>query len=109
MLLKDLPETYDKPMKVGSSVYLVRKISNHVTEMILEEIGERYVEVRFNLQNRYKLDLEKNEVIALDATIKHRQEMKLMWTIWLPQRETLLKMCKSQKTDTKKRRKTFGK
>jgi hypothetical protein len=109
MLLKDLPEIYDKPMKVGSSVYLVRKISNHVTETILEEIGERYVEVRFNLQNRYKLDLEKNEVIALDATIKHRQDMKLWWTIWSPQRETLLKMCKSQKTDTKKRRKTFGK
>jgi hypothetical protein len=109
MLLKDLPETYDKPMKVGSSVYLVRKISNHVTETILEEIGERYVEVRFNLQNRYKLDLEKNEVIALDATIKHRQDMKAWWTIWEPQRLTLLKMCKSQKTDTKKRRKTFGK
>jgi hypothetical protein len=109
MLLKDLPETYDKPMKVGSSVYLIRKISNHVTETILEEIGDRYVEVRFNLQNRYKLDLEKNEVIALDATVKHRQEMKLMWYVWIPQRETLLKMCQSQKKDTKKRRKTFGK
>jgi hypothetical protein len=109
MLLKDLPETYDKPMKIGSSVYLVRKISNHVTETILEEIGERYVEVKYDNNHRYKLDLEKNEVIALDSTIKHRQEMKLMWSVWNPQRETLLKMCKSQKTDTKKRRKTFGK
>jgi hypothetical protein len=109
MLLKDLPETYDKPMKIGSSVYLVRKISNHVTEMILEEIGERYVEVRFNLQNRYKLDLEKNEVIAIDATVRHRQEMKAWFVCWEPQRLTLLKMCKSKKTDTKKRRKTLGK
>jgi hypothetical protein len=105
MLLKDLPETYDKPMKIGSSVYLVRKISNHVTEMILEDIGERCVEVRFNLQNRYRLELEKNEVVAIDATIKHRQDMKAWWTIWEPQRITLLKMCKSKKTEVKKSRK----
>jgi hypothetical protein len=105
MLLKDLPETYDKPMKVGSSVYLIRKISNHVTETILEEIGEKHVEVRFNLQNRYKLDLENNQVIALDATVKHRQDMKAWWTIWQPQRDTLLKMCKSKKSEVKKSRK----
>lgn len=109
MLLKDLPEVYDKPMKVGSSVYLVRKISNHITETVLEEIGDRYAVVRFNLQNRYKLDLEKNEVIALDATVKHRQSMKAWYYVWIPQRDTLLKMCQSQKTDTKKRRKSFGK
>jgi hypothetical protein len=105
MLLKDLPETYDKPMKVGSSVYLIRKISNHVTETILEEIGEKHVEVRFNLQHRYKLDLENNQVIALDATIRHKQEMKLMWYVWIPQRDTLLKMCKSKKSEVKKNRK----
>jgi hypothetical protein len=105
MLLKDLPETYDKPMKIGSSVYLVRKISNHVTETTLEEIGEKHVQVKFDLQHRYKLDLEKNEVIALDATIKHRQEMKQWWTVWLPQRETLLKMCKTKKSEVKKSRK----
>jgi hypothetical protein len=53
----------------------------------------------------YKLVLEKNEVIAEDATVKHRQEMRQWWTLWEVQRQLLLKEWIIQNAKTKKKRK----
>ena len=39
----------------------------------------------------YKLVLEKNEVMALDASVKHRQEMKSLYEVYEPHRQILLK------------------
>jgi hypothetical protein len=94
MMLADLPETYDKRIKVGSTIYLVRKLSGHILEMELTAVGNKgsaAVEVRWLTNHRYvyKLDLESNQVVALDATPKHRQEMKSLWMIWEPHRKLL--------------------
>lgn len=108
MLLKDLPDTYDKPIKIGSTIYLIRKISGHVTETELTDVNDHTVEVKFDNNHRYRLDLTNNKVIAIDATMKHREDMVKWWQVWLPHLECLKALCSSKKKETKQNRR-FGK
>ena len=73
-------------MQLGDTVNLIRKISNEVLEVELVEIlaGQRLpmVVVRWKSDRaKYKLDLEKNLVLAIDATANHRQAMRSWYTI----------------------------
>lgn len=90
----DLPADFEARLKIGSTVYLVRKISGHIVECELTAIGKQgtpKAEVRWLNNGRYvyELNLERNEVIAQDATVKHRQEMRLWYTVWEPHRKAL--------------------
>ena len=73
-------------MQVGDSVKLIRKITGEPLMMELTEVlvtGKRpMVEVMWKPdRSRYKLDLEKNEVLAIDASQRHRHAMKIWYSI----------------------------
>jgi hypothetical protein len=108
MMLSDLPDKYDKPIKIGSTIYLIRKISGHVTETELVEINDRGVKVKFDNRHQYMLDLQNNQVLAVDATMRHKEEMKAWWQVWIPHLECLKALCSSKKKETKNNRR-FGK
>lgn len=73
-------------MQVGDTVNLVRKITGEVlpttlTEVLVKSKGPA-VEVRWKTDRyRYKLDLVKGEVLAIDSTHDHRQSMRAWYTI----------------------------
>lgn len=94
MMLSDLPESVTEALKLGDTVYLIRKVSGHVLEMELTSLGRQgrpLAEVAWKNQRcfTYKLDLELNEVIAQDASPKHRADMKRCWEVWEPHRKLL--------------------
>ncbi len=73
-------------MQLGDTVNLIRKISNEVLHVELVEVlsGQRTptVVVRWKSDRaKYKLDLDKNLVLAIDATANHRQQMRVWYTI----------------------------
>ena len=95
LFLRDLPDKVSGGIKVGSTIYLIRKVSNHVLETELIEIGRigrPNVEVKWlsNGAYKYRLDLENNLVLALNESQRHRQEMKRWYTVWEPQRKLLI-------------------
>lgn len=107
MRANELPDISDKPIKIGSSIYLIRKISLEVLEVSLESISsgaKPYVEVRWNNQHHYRLDLIGNKVNAIDSTTHHRQSMLAWYVIWEPHREKLIQLYQ----DYKKRKKKYG-
>ena len=94
MMLVDLPAAVTGNIKIGSVIYLVRKVSGHVLETELTALGKQgrpLAEVEWLNQRsyRYKLDLEANVIHALDASIKHRADMRRLWEIWEPHRKLL--------------------
>jgi hypothetical protein len=110
MMLKDLEKFYDIPLSKGDSIYLIRKISEHVVETRLEcvnEGGKPSADVEWDMQHRYRLDLTSGKVAALNATQRHRQEMLAWYTLWEPQRIDLLYQFHSLKKKVKSRR-SFG-
>ncbi len=73
-------------MQLGDTVNLIRKISNEVLPVELIEVLSRQrtpaVVVRWKSDRaRYKLDLEKNLVLAIDATQRSREAMRQWYTI----------------------------
>ncbi len=77
-------------MQIGDTVNLVRKITGELLPVELTEVLVRSptpaVEVRWPVgaaSNRYtyKLDLVKGEVLAIDATLNHRQTMRIWYRI----------------------------
>lgn len=73
-------------MQLGDTVNLIRKITNELLPVELTRVlttsSKPAVEVRWKSdRNRYKLDLVKNEVLAIDATQHHRHQMRVWWTI----------------------------
>lgn len=84
-------------MQLGDTVNLVRKISNEVLRVELVEVLDRTktpaVVVRWKSDRaRYKLDLEKNLVLAIDATSNHRQQMRVWYSISEDHRIALTKL-----------------
>lgn len=73
-------------MQIGDTVNLVRKISGELLPMeltaVLSKLTKPAVEVRWKSdRHRYKLDLVKGEVLAIDSTHDHRQSMRVWYTI----------------------------
>ncbi len=73
-------------MQIGDTVNLVRKITNELLPVeltsLLTKQSKPAVEVRWRSdRHRYKLDLVKNEVLAIDATANHRQTMRAWYSI----------------------------
>ena len=73
-------------MQIGATVNLVRKISGEVlpmelTEVLVKSAGPAVVVRWKSDRHRYKLDLVKGEVLAIDCTQDHRQSMRSWYTI----------------------------
>lgn len=99
-----------KECKVGDIIFLVRKISGHLIETKLTAFSVGtipQVEVTWvkSYKYQYRLNLKDNTVHALDATAKHKEEMKSWYTIWEPQRKLLIKLCEEHIVKEKKRKK----
>lgn len=108
----DLGFFQPKECKVGDTIYLVRKVSNHLLETKLTafSVGELpQVEVEWlkSSRYRYRLNLKDNTVYAIDATAKHKSEMRLWYEVWEPQRLLLIKLCEQNRVKEKKRKKSL--
>lgn len=84
-------------MQIGDTVNLVRKISNEVLHVeltqVLTKTSTPAVEVRWRSdRHRYKLDLDKNLVLAIDATANHRQSMRVWYSISEEHRKALTEL-----------------
>lgn len=95
-------------MQIGDTVNLVRKITSDILPVELTRVlttgTKPAVEVRWkNDRNRYKLDLDKNEVLAIDATQHNRQQMRLWWTISEEHRKALTELFYDMKRKGKRR------
>lgn len=109
-VLDDLGFLQPTECKIGSVIYLVRKLSNHLIETRLTAfsvgaVPQVEVEWLKSARYQYRLNLKENTVLALDATAKHKEEMKLWYTIWEPQRKLLIKLCEENAAKEKKRKK----
>src|SRR6185436_18758116 len=112
--LKELEELSqflgETKVEIGSTIYLVRKISGHLLETKLTaystgKIPEVEVEWLKSYKYTYRLNLRDNKVNALDATHKHKEEMKLWYEVYEPQRKLLIKLCEENAVKEKKRKK----
>lgn len=112
MFAQDLEWLYDTQPEIGCKIYLIRKISNHVleTEFTHFQLGSNpsiFVRWKNSITSiEYKLDLVKNLVLAVDSTIKHRQEMKQWYTVWEIQRKQLIELFHAEKKRKKRGVKT---
>jgi hypothetical protein len=84
-------------MQLGDTVHLIRKISNEVLPVELVEVLTKQrqpcVVVRWKSDRaRYKLDLERNLVLAIDATQSHRQSMRVWYSISEDHRKALTEL-----------------
>lgn len=84
-------------MEVGDTVNLVRKITGELLPVTLTEVLSKTshpaVEVHWKSnRHRYKLDLVKNEVLAIDCTQDHRQSMRVWYTISEEHRKELTEL-----------------
>ncbi len=84
-------------MQIGDTVNLVRKITGELLPVtltnVLTKTSNPMVEVRWKSdRHRYKLDLEKNLVLAIDSTNDHRQSMRVWYTISEPHRKELTEL-----------------
>lgn len=105
MMLHELKEKQCEPLALGSDVFLIRKLSGHVVETKLTAIGtgvKPSVEVTWKNRIEYKLDLTDNQVLAHDQPMKHREEMRLRYEIYEPQRKELIKLFESTNSKRKK-------
>jgi len=88
-------------MKLGDPVKLVRKITGEVLVMKLAEVltktSKPAVEVEWRSERAvgrslYKLDLVKNEVIAIGSSTNSRQSMRAWYTINEEDRKALTEL-----------------
>lgn len=110
LFVKDIEWLENNPNKIGDSVYLVRKHSNHILECKLTAISVGTiptVEVEWlkSFRYQYRLNLKDNTVHAIDATIRHKDEMKAWYTVYEPHRKSLIKICEQTIVSEKKRKK----
>ena len=109
--IKDLENIWLDSPENGSTIYLVRRHSGHVLETRLTDVSTGQVpqvEVEWfkSYKYRYRLNLKENTVHALDATTKHKDEMRAWYYVWEPQRKLLMKLCEEAHIKEKKRKKT---
>lgn len=84
-------------MQLGDTVNLIRKITKDILHVELVEVLHRNpkpaVVVRWKSdRSRYKLDLDKNLVLAIEATQRHRHQMKIWWEISEEHRKALTEL-----------------
>lgn len=108
--LDDLGFSQPDKVSMGDTVYLVRKVSGHVLEMKLTAVSigtipQAEVEWLKSYKYQYRLNLKENTVHAIDATQKHKDEMRLWYEVWEPQRKLLIKLCEETALKEKKRKK----
>lgn len=106
----DLGFLQPKECKIGDTIFLVRKISNHLleTKLIAFSLGEiPQVEVEWSKSSKYqyRINLKENTVHAIDATAKHKQEMRLWYEVWEPHRLLLITLCKENRLKEKRNKK----
>jgi hypothetical protein len=94
-------------VRIGDTVNLIRKISGEVLPVELTEIlhksAKPAVEVRWKSDRyRYKLDLVKNEVLAIDSTNGHRQSMRSWYTVLEEHRVALVDAYREQRSKGRK-------
>lgn len=108
--LKDLEHVFVDVPEIGCTIYLIRKLSGHVLETKLNAVSiglVPQVEVEWlkSYHYTYRLNLKENTVHAIDATQKHKDEMKLWYEVWETQRKLLIKLCEEITAKEKKRKK----
>lgn len=108
--VKELDSIFQEDVSINCTVYLIRKISGHVVETRLTAVSVGTIpqaEVSWLKSERYtyRLNLKDNTVHAIDATAKHKDEMKAWYEVWEPQRLSLIKLCELTTAKEKKRRK----
>lgn len=84
-------------MQIGDTVKLIRKITGEVLPVqlggVLTRSPKPAVEVYWKTERRrYKLDLDKDIVHAIDATESHRQAMKAWYSVDAEDRIALTKL-----------------
>lgn len=83
-------------MQIGDTVKLLRKYTSEVLEMELTDVlvtgNQPMVEVQWRDRSRYKLDLEKNQVLAIEASQRRRHAMKVWYSISEPDRIALTRL-----------------
>lgn len=89
-------------MRLGDTVKLVRRITNEPLEVTLTSVlttsAAPAVEVNWKSDRyRYKLDLAKNEVLAIDSTQSHRQSMRAWYTVNEDDRKALTELYWSER------------
>lgn len=94
-------------MQIGDTVNLVRRITGELLPVTLSQVltkqNKPQVEVFWKSnRHRYKLDLDKNEVLAIDATQSHRQSMKAWYTISEEHRKALTELFWNVRRKTKR-------
>lgn len=109
-MLKELDNLWVDAPEIGSTIYLIRKLSGHVLETRLNAVSVGLipqVEVEWlkSYHYTYRLNLKDNTVHAIDATTKHKAEMRLWYEVWEPQRKLLVKLCEETTAKEKKRKK----
>lgn len=109
MFLKELENYKPKNIKIGSVVYIVRRLSGHVEETKLIDVRDtsRVVVLEWNPRYKYQVNLDKNEIKALNCLEKHRLEMKRMWYVWEPHVMLLIKTFYSANIEMKAPKKAF--
>ena len=100
----------DFPIHIGCTIYLVRKISGHLIEckLLAYSVGTvPQVELEWlkSYKYQYRINLSDNTVHALEATTKHKDEMKLWYNCYEPQRKLLIKLCEDNALKEKRRKK----
>jgi len=99
-------------MQLGDKVNLVRKYTKEILPVELIEVLHRSpkpaVVVRWKSDRaRYKLDLDKGLVLAIDATQHHRQQMRVWYEISEEHRKALTELFWiTKKTGAKNGRRT---
>jgi hypothetical protein len=93
-------------MQVGDTVNLIRKITGELLPVTLMDVcgasSSPAVEVQWKSPRyRYKLDLIKNEVLAIDATHGHRQSMRVWYTVSEDHRKQLTELFIARKNGRK--------
>jgi hypothetical protein len=102
----------DQSVGLGKPVYLIRKISKDVFELELDSVCNGSLPVvecvrRYVGSSYYRINAKDNTVTAVDASVRHKQDIKTWFQIWEPHRIALIKFCESEKIKQKKGKKTF--
>jgi len=84
-------------MELGDTVKLIRKITHEPLETSLAAVlvasqGPAVEVIWKSNRYRYKLDLVKNEVLAIDSTHSHRQQMRIWYTVAEDDRKALTEL-----------------
>lgn len=89
-------------MQIGDTVNLIRKITGEKLPVELTEVLHKNatpaVVVRWKSdRHRYKVDLVKGEILAIDCTPAHRQSMRAWYTVNEEDKKALTELYQSRR------------